>query len=316
MELQETQMMEKPLISFDYAIKYLLKDKGDYEIVEGFISALLKSQGYKDVKIVALLDCESNQEDKKSKKSLADVIVEDAEHRQYIVEIERNLKHSFIHKACFNASRLIVDNLAQRVDFRKIVKVFHISILYFPVGDGPIHHGQTIIRNIENDERLTVHLKDPDTGVVVDATDILPEYFFISIPLFNDRLEKEIDDWLYVMKHDEVPATFHSPYMRSVADKLSILKMTPTERDGYYSYLKQVYTDRDELEAAEAKGREEGEQIGIAKGEQKLQEEKQKYEEEKRNIARKMLAKGMSVEEVADFTGLSLEVVESLKESL
>ena len=33
------------LISFDYAIKYLLKDKGDYEIVEGFISALLASEG-------------------------------------------------------------------------------------------------------------------------------------------------------------------------------------------------------------------------------------------------------------------------------
>ncbi|MCE3231001.1 MAG: hypothetical protein K0R52_929 [Alphaproteobacteria bacterium] len=26
-------MTDKPLISFDYAIKYLLKDKGDYEIV-------------------------------------------------------------------------------------------------------------------------------------------------------------------------------------------------------------------------------------------------------------------------------------------
>ena len=39
------------LISFDYAIKYLLKDKGDYEIVEGFISALLASEGYKPIKI-------------------------------------------------------------------------------------------------------------------------------------------------------------------------------------------------------------------------------------------------------------------------
>ena len=28
----------KSLVSFDYAIKYLLKDKGDYSIVEGFIS--------------------------------------------------------------------------------------------------------------------------------------------------------------------------------------------------------------------------------------------------------------------------------------
>ncbi|MDF3034592.1 MAG: hypothetical protein K0R76_1546 [Alphaproteobacteria bacterium] len=70
-------MTDKPLISFDYAIKYLLKDKGDYEIVEGFISALLKCSGYGNVKIIGLLDTESNKEDKKSKRSLADLIVED-----------------------------------------------------------------------------------------------------------------------------------------------------------------------------------------------------------------------------------------------
>ena len=44
-------MASQTLISFDYAIKYLLKDKGDYEIVEGFISALLVSEGYNPVKI-------------------------------------------------------------------------------------------------------------------------------------------------------------------------------------------------------------------------------------------------------------------------
>ena len=285
-------MTEKPLISFDYAIKYLLKDKGGYEIVEGFISALLKSQGYKEVKIVALLDTESNKENQKSRRSLADLIVEDEEKRKYIIEIERNLQHSFIHKACFNTSRLIVDNLAERVDFTEIVKVFHISILYFPVGNGPVHHGQTIIRDIESNERLTVHIKNPETGVVVDATGILPEYFFISIPLFNDRLEKEIDDWLYVMKHDTVPETFHSPYMQKVADKLNILKMTPEERDNYYYYLKQVYTDRDQLQAA----REEGIEEGIQK------------------TAIKMIKANAPVDFIHQMTELSLSTIEMLKE--
>ena len=60
-------MTDKPLISFDYAIKYLLRDKGDYSIVEGFISALLKTRGYKDIKIIALLESESNKEDNKIK---------------------------------------------------------------------------------------------------------------------------------------------------------------------------------------------------------------------------------------------------------
>ena len=60
--------MEKPLISFDFAIKYLLKNKGDYDIIEGFISALFASQGYPPIKINALLDTESNKEELELKK--------------------------------------------------------------------------------------------------------------------------------------------------------------------------------------------------------------------------------------------------------
>jgi len=90
---------DKSLISFDYAIKYLLKDKGDYSIVEGFISALLETKGYKKIKIIALLESESNKEDSKSKRSLADLIVEDEDRHKYIIEIERNVKNSFIHKS-------------------------------------------------------------------------------------------------------------------------------------------------------------------------------------------------------------------------
>ncbi len=306
-------MTGKPLISFDYAIKYLLKDKGDYEIVEGFISALLKSQGYKDVKIIALLDTESNKEDRKSKRSLADLIVEDEEHQKYIIEIERQIKDSFIHKACFNTSRLIIDHLAERMDYTEIVKVFHISLLYFPVGNGAIHHGQTIIREIETKERLTVHIKDPKTDEIIgDATHILPEYFFISVPMFNDRLEKEIDDWLYVMKYDDVPTTFHSPYMQRVADKLNILKMTPAEREGYSHYLKQLYNDRDELQAAEARGRAE-ERKKHEEEIKKYKEEKIKHEEEIKNMARMLLQEGMDIQKISRITGLPEEEIKSLE---
>src|SRR6202020_1390384 len=119
------------LISFDFAIKYLLKDKGNYDIVEGFISALLKEQGYKPVKIVALMDTESNKEEYSQKKSLADLVVEDEEHNKYIVEIERQEVINFVHKACFNTSRLIVDQLPIGGDYMTIKKVFHISLLYY-----------------------------------------------------------------------------------------------------------------------------------------------------------------------------------------
>jgi predicted transposase/invertase (TIGR01784 family) len=291
-------MNEKPLVSFDYAIKYLLKDKGGYEIVEGFISALLKTQGYKNVRIIALLETESNKEDSKSKRSLADLIVEDEDNRKYIIEIERNLKDSFIHKSCFNTSRLIVDNLAQRQDYTQIIKIFHISLLYFPIGTGAIYHGKTIIHEIESKEKLTVHIKNQETGKFFDATDILPEYFYISVPLFNDRLEREIDEWLHIMKYDEVPSHYTSTYMSQVADKLSILKMTKEERENYTYYQKKIYNDRDELKAAEERGLAEGKELGLAEG--------------KAELIKMMIQNGYSIDKIAEITGMSLKEVKKL----
>lgn len=55
----------------------MLKNKGDYEIVEGFISAILKDAGYSSVKVKALLKSGSNKENDSLKSSVADVIVED-----------------------------------------------------------------------------------------------------------------------------------------------------------------------------------------------------------------------------------------------
>jgi len=49
------------------------------------------------------------------------------------------------------------------------------------------------------------------------------------------------------MKYDEVPKNYHSPYMIQVAEKLSILKMTPEERANYSYYQKKLYNDRDEF---------------------------------------------------------------------
>ena len=176
-------------------------------------------------------------------------------------------------------------------------------MLYFPIGSGSgvIYHGKTIIHEIETQEKLSVHIKNIDTNEFFDATNILPEYFYISVPLFNDRLEKEIDDWLYVMKHDEVPETFHSPYMQQVHEKLNILKMTPAERSNYSYYRKKIYNDRDELEAAESRGMEKGRAKGKAEG--------------KAEVALEMLKDNEPDEKIIKYAKISLEELMQLKKS-
>lgn len=291
--------MEKPLISFDYAIKYLLKDKGDYEIVEGFISALLTSEGYKPVKIKALLDGESNKESRYLKRSIADVIVEDEQGNNYIVEIDRAYTDLFLNKAVFNTSRLIVDNLGANQDYLQIKKVFHINLLYFPFENtkAPLHHGKVIFHEIDHTHPVDVHLIDRGMHTF-DAHNIFPEYFIVSIPLFDDVIKEEIDEWLYLMKHSEVKEDFKSPYMQKVAQRLSILKMTNQEREVYDSYVMDSMKGRDYIISAEARGEARGEAKGVEK------------------TALNMLKQKIDDKLIASVTGFSLEEIAKLKNKL
>ncbi len=281
--------MGHKIISFDYAIKYLLRDKGGYDIIEAFISAILKNQGYGPVKIVALLDAESNREEMSQKRSLADLIVEDDQKQKYIIEIERQQVTNYAHKACFNTSRLIADQLPSGTDFLSLKKVFHISLLYFKIGKGSLFHGRTVVREVETGEKLSFHIEGPEQRVI-DVIDIFPEYIFIAIPDFDDDVQEELDEWLYVLKHAEVRDDFKSDIMKRVADKLSVLHMTKEERDGWINYNKSIETFKDATT---------------------LQYELGKVEE-KKNIARKMIQRQTDIETVIEFTDLTRAEVEAL----
>jgi predicted transposase/invertase (TIGR01784 family) len=75
--------------------------------------------------------------------------------------------------------------------------------------------------------------------------------------------------------------------------------MTPEERANYSYYQKKLYSDRDELAAAEARGIEKG----IEKGKT----------EEKMEIARAMLLDGDAIEKISKITGLTVKEIEKLK---
>jgi predicted transposase/invertase (TIGR01784 family) len=308
-------MSDKPLISFDYAIKYLLRNKSDYDIVEGFISALLKAEGYGPVKITGLLDAESNKEKPSLRKSIADLIVEDESGKKYIVEVEREFTSNFVHKACFNSSRLIVDSITTGVDYSTIKKVFHISLLYFKIDSikNTLIHGKTIFKTADTKEPIELHLAD--LGGQIFDLNILPEYFLISVPFFDNVIRQEIDEWLYVMKNSDVKEDFKSPYMKKVKERLNILTMTPEEKDSYYTYMKEVLTQRDVISAAEVKAKAEGIAEGKAEGKAEGMAEgiAKGKAEEKSALAKKMLNQNIDVKLIADITNLTIEQINSLK---
>jgi len=97
---------------------------------------------------------------------------------------------------------------------------------------------------------------------------------------------------------------------------LDVMNFAPEEREAYEEHLKWLRMETSTLKKHETKwfedGKEEGEQIGIAKGEKKLQEEKKKHLEEKKNMVRMMLQEGIDAQKVSKITGLSEDEIKSL----
>ena len=75
--------MKRKLITFDWAIKRLLRSKANFGILEGFLSELLKE----DITILEVLESEGNQENKRDKFNRVDLKVRNSANEIIIIEI-------------------------------------------------------------------------------------------------------------------------------------------------------------------------------------------------------------------------------------
>ena len=56
-------MSNRKLVSFDWALKRILRSKSNFEVLEGFLSELLRD----DIRILEVLESEGNQETEQDK---------------------------------------------------------------------------------------------------------------------------------------------------------------------------------------------------------------------------------------------------------
>ncbi len=178
----------------------------------------------------------------------------------------------------------------------------------------PLYHGKTIFRAVDKKHPMKFSLGDM-RGKIFDLYNVFPEYVVISVPLFNDVIRDELDEWLYVVKHSEVKKDFKSPYMKKVAKRLDILKMTPKEQIIYHAYMNKSYKERDYIVSAEEKGREQGMAKGIEEGRKNGKQEGIQEGEVTKSIkiAKKMLMKKNSIEKIHEITEVSIKEIERLQ---
>ena len=101
--------MSKNLVSFDWAMKELLRSKANFGILEGFLSELLKQ----DVKILNLLESESNKDHKDDKQNRVDILVQVQNGEIVLVEVQVNNEYDYFYRILFGTSKIITEYLGK-----------------------------------------------------------------------------------------------------------------------------------------------------------------------------------------------------------
>ena len=283
-------MPNKKLVRFDWAMKYILRNKANFDVLEGFLSNLLKEE----IKVLDILESESNVEAENRKFNRVDLKCKDSQGRQIIIEIQNQREADYLQRLLWGTSKAVVEGLQLGSRYNEVVKVILISILYHTMrvdereNTDFIYYGTTELVGMHTKKPLVLHeaVAKGDKVSVVTSKDVFPEYYMIYAEKFQDVINDDIDEWVYFFKHGEIREDFKSPGILLAAKKLDYLMMPEDERRAYDGYLAYLGQELDILDSAK--------------------------EEAKIEIAKRLLKKGMSFEDIAETTELPLVIIQKL----
>jgi len=206
-------------IRFDWAIKRLLRNKADFDVVNGFLSCLLGKQIY----ITKVLESEGNKRTIGDKINRVDILVED--------ETGEKIK--------------------------KIYSI-NIVYFKFGDGKDYVYHGYTEFRGIHTGDILELTKGQQKRLKRENVSDIYPEYYVLRVENFDDTVKTPLDEWIFFLKNTSVPEKFTAQGLKEVREKLRIENLSEEEKCEYYDHLKNMNYAASAMEASHLAGIEIG----------------------------------------------------------
>ena len=283
--------MAKKLVRFDWAMKRLLRNKANFDILEGFLSELL----HEDFKINQILESEGNKETGDDKFNRVDILVENRKGELVIVEIQNTREADYFQRMLYGTSKVIVEHIAEGQPYSQVKKVYSVNIVYFDLGQGDdyVYLGTTTFIGIHSNHELELSEKQKELFKKISVPDLYPEYYVIKTNRFNEIARDTLDEWIYFLKKAEIKDEFTAKGLKAASQKLDILKLEPDDRKEYDRYLE---AERSDASFAETVKLEISSVI--------------------REVAENALVEGASPEFVAKITGLTIKDVRDIADRL
>lgn len=297
-------MLKRRLVSFDWAMKKLLRSKANFEILEGFLSELLKD----DIKIIEILESESNKETRVDKFNRVDMKVKNQSNEIIIIEIQYEREFDYLQRILFSTSKAITEHISENEPYSKVAKVISINILYFDLGQGEdyVYRGKTIFTGLHNKDQLQLSTDQQELYKKSQVYKIFPEYYLIKVNNFNDIAKNSLDEWIYFLKNEEIKENFNAKGLKRAKQELDILKLPEQDRIAYEKYQDDLHYQASMVESSYGWGKKKGIQQGIKQGIE--QGEKKKAIEIAKN-----LVDILDINTIASKTGLTEKEILALK---
>ena len=291
---------ERTYICFDWALKRLLRDKANFDVLEGFLSTLLNTT----IKIQKLLESESNKDRDDAKMNRVDILAEDKDGELLLIEVQGESEYAYFQRILFGASKLVTEYIDSGQNYSNVKKVYSINIVYFDLGQGKdyVYHGKTEFRGIHNNEILQLSTFQRQQFGVDEVYKLYPEYYILKVNDFNRWSKVPLEQWIYFLSTSDIPADADAPGLKAAREKLRLSKMTKEEQAAYRRYLDNRVILADQIFTAKGEGRLEGKAEGRAEGRAEGHEED----------ARRMKADNMPIELISKYTGLTVDEIEKL----
>ena len=253
--------MTRKLISFDWAIKKILRSKANFAILEGFLSELL----FTDISILEVLESESNQDAQDNKFNRVDIKVKDGSERVIIIEVQYSRELDYLQRILYASSKVIVEHLSKGAAYADVSKVISVNILHFDLGKGDdyIYHGTTRFIGLHNQTELELSLEQKKLYTTETIADLYPEYYLIELMNFNDTAKDSLDEWIYFLKNEEIKNEFSAKGLKEAKENLDILKMDSEERLAYDRHQEQLHYEASMYESTYVLGKMKGKAEGI-----------------------------------------------------
>ena len=290
----------------DWSFKRVFGTEVNKDILIEFLKVVFPQFAITDITYIPTEQLGIMEDDRKA---IFDVLCKTEDGKTFLVEMQRGAQKHFFERALYYTSFPIMkqgkkaiakeEEGAEPWDF-SLDGVFFLGILDF---------------EYEQDEMTEHRYQLLETKTLKRMTDKL-EFVFVEVAKFNkgeDELETDLDKWLYLLKNMstllERPAALRDRIFGRLFDVAEYARLDDEERKNYVEAMNTARDTYNQIDYALNKGigigREEGREEGIEIG-----LEKKAYE-----IARKMIAKGLDVDTIADLTGLTMDEILTLEKT-